>query len=191
METVESGVETIDDLLAWIEEDDARAPAAVTPPPTSPLLTCTPVAAARARKLPCRLEDTSTLPVLARLPGTQLIYSRSAAEAEELCDQLELQVSGSGVCIGFDIEWRALMVTGMVPRKAATVQLWVPGVCIVLQLSAMAKFPARLTRLLEDGNTVKAGVGIVNDGIKLRRDFGVRCRGLLDLAGEIDSSSAV
>ena len=36
--------------------------------------------------------------------------------------------------------------------------------------------------LLQDRSLPKVGIGISNDGLKLRRDFGLRCDGLLDLA---------
>ena len=86
--------------------------------------------------------------------------------------------------IGLDLEWKALMVTGAPPCKTATIQLSTSDRVLVLQLSAMSgrQLPPALRALLEDAAVVKAGVGILNDGIKLRRDFGVRCNGLLDLS---------
>ena len=73
-------------------------------------------------------------------------------------------------------------VTNAAPRKAATVQLAAARSVLVLQLSEMRGFPAALAALLEDATLPKLGVGISNDGLKLRRDYGVRCAGLVDLS---------
>ena len=45
----------------------------------------------------------------------------------------------------------------------------------------MRSFPAALAGLLEDGSLVKCGVKVGNDGLKLRRDYGVRPAGLCEL----------
>ena len=159
----------IDDLIAWIEADDAKGASSSA-------------GMSRARKLP-RFEGAldRALPVLRRPSSVQLIYSRNEAEADELCEHLH--TASSPVRIGLDLEWKVLFRAGEAPRKTATVQLCVPGLCLVLQLSAMTRLPSRLKMLLEDGHVVKAGVGLLNDGLKLRRDYGVRCRGLIELAG--------
>ena len=45
----------------------------------------------------------------------------------------------------------------------------------------MARFPRALLRLLEDARVWKVGIGVLNDATKLRRDYGVCCRALLDV----------
>ena len=66
--------------------------------------------------------------------------------------------------------------------KAAVLQIATAGTCYVIQLSSMPQFPAQLQALLEDRSVVKCGNKICNDALKLRRDFGVRTAGLLDLS---------
>ena len=122
----------------------------------------------------------SALPELATPP---VVYSRSEPEADELCAALAA-AHARGECteLGFDIEWQVTFVTNAAPRKAATVQLAAARSVLVLQLSEMRGFPAALAALLEDATLPKLGVGISNDGLKLRRDYGVRCAGLVDLS---------
>jgi ribonuclease D len=110
----------------------------------------------------------------------KVVYTRHADEADTLCDEM-LRAAPPLMRLGFDIEWKVSYVEGAVPRKAATVQLASSRGVSVFQLSAMGRFPARLAQILASRDVWKLGIGIRNDAIKLQRDYGVRCDGLLDL----------
>ena len=165
-----AGASGVDALLSWLDADDAddkHQPAAAE-------------SSKPARKLPRFGEPRCTQELQCSLP---VIYSRSEAEADELCAELRaVHARGELDCLGFDLEWKALMQTGAPPRPVATVQLCSRERCLVLQVSSMRGFPRQLAALLQDTSVPKAGVGILNDGLKLRRDFGLRCDGLIDLA---------
>ena len=161
----------------------AAAPAAASSAPRPKRMLPSSIAAGGARPkrtLPSSIGAPSTLPELATPP---VVYSRSEPEADELCAALAA-AHARGECteLGFDIEWQVTFVTNAAPRKAATVQLAAARSVLVLQLSEMRGFPAALAALLEDATLPKLGVGISNDGLKLRRDYGVRCAGLVDLS---------
>ena len=133
-----------------------------------------------ARKLPRFREDTETLPVLALQQNA--IYCRHPEEIDAHCDELRRRHAGLRCPLGFDIEWPVAFVAGQTQLPVATVQLAAQGDVYVFQVSACGGPPPGLRRLLEDANIGKAGIGISNDGLKLRRDFGVQCGGLLDLS---------
>ena len=80
--------DTIDDLLAWIEADDKQA--AGNPAHT--------VVSTPARKLPRHFGGIVALPAL-QLPMTPM-YSRNAAEADELCAEY---VHRAGARVGMDV----------------------------------------------------------------------------------------
>lgn len=186
-----------------VADAPAAVAAAIPRSPLQPLATAAPAAAASSAPRPKRMLPSSiaaggasrpkrtlpssigapapsTLPELATPP---VVYSRSEPEADELCAALAA-AHARGECteLGFDIEWQVTFVTNAAPRKAATVQLAAARSVLVLQLSEMRGFPAALAALLEDATLPKLGVGISNDGLKLRRDYGVRCAGLVDLS---------
>ena len=133
----------------------------------------------RVRKLP-KFRDETEHPLLRLPPG--LVHCRHAGEADEHCAELlRRHAAGALGALGFDIEWPVAFVTGQPPLPVATVQLATRADVYVFQVGQPA-LPPRLRELLEDRSIPKAGVGISNDGLKLRRDFGVRCGGLLDLS---------
>uniref|UniRef100_A0A7S0LL15 3'-5' exonuclease n=1 Tax=Coccolithus braarudii TaxID=221442 RepID=A0A7S0LL15_9EUKA len=131
------------------------------------------------RRLPASFTRPQQMPVLA--PPRMVTLSRSAAEAEELLQQWLHLHGTSSRPVGFDIEWKVTFVAGETPRKVATLQLAHESSCLVLQLSAMPHFPANLAVIMGDSRIIKTGVGIRNDALKLARDYGVRCAGILDL----------
>ena len=168
-----------------LQQLTAAAPAAASSAPRPKRMLPSSISAGGARPkhaLPSSIgaPAPSTLPELATPP---VVYSRSEPEADELCAAL-VAAHARGECteLGFDIEWQVTFVTNAAPRKAATVQLAAARSVLVLQLSEMRGFPAALAALLEDATLPKLGVGISNDGLKLRRDYGVRCAGLVDLS---------
>ena len=138
------------------------------------------------RKLPrFAAAEPSKLPLLP-LPTrvASPVYSCSEGEVNELCESLR-----SHQLLGLDIEWKVTYEAGITSRPTATLQLSTDVCAWVFQLSAMRsrRLPASLVSLLEDPRVIKTGCKVANDALKLRRDFGVRTHGLLDvgkLAGE-------
>ena len=54
---------------------------------------------------------------------------------------------------------------------------------LLVQISAMYyKIPPSLLKILCDPNVIKLGVNIRGDALKLRRDFGHRMRGFLEVS---------
>ena len=142
-----------------------------------------PPAAHPPRKLP-RFEtaDGCHLPLL-QLPQRVCcpVYSRSEAECNELLEAADN--FRQHPLIGLDIEWKVTYEAGVTSRPAATLQLSTDCEAYVFHLSAMPSgtLPANLVAILEDPRVLKCGNKIGNDCLKLRRDFGVRARGLIDL----------
>lgn len=167
----------LDALLALLDEDDWGADAALGPadPTQAP--------PSKQKRKPRVLPDLNTsdagLPPLVLPPSLSVVCSRSAGETDEL-----LACSGfaRASLLGLDIEWTVTYVAGVTQRPAAVVQLSSASGCVVAQLSAMrGVFPPRLRALLEDPRVIKSGCKVTNDALKLRRDYGVRCAGLLEL----------
>lgn len=105
------------------------------------------------------------------------IYTRSEAESNELCDTLRQHR-----LLGLDIEWKVTYESGVTSRPTATLQLSTAHTAYVFQLSGMrGRFPTSLAALLQDEGILKTGLNIGNDALKLRRDFGIRTAGLVDL----------
>ncbi|KAI5120394.1 hypothetical protein M0805_000173 [Coniferiporia weirii] len=97
-------------------------------------------------------------------PSPARVYVRHVDEADDLVEAL----SGP---VGFDIEWRVIFRKTAPMRPTATVQLSDQRMILVIQ------------ELLEDPKICKLGVNILNDGIKLARDYNVRPQGLVELGG--------
>ncbi|KAA0147858.1 hypothetical protein FNF29_07071 [Cafeteria roenbergensis] len=84
--------------------------------------------------------------------------------------------------VGLDCEWRPTFRAGAAQRPVALLQLsW--GRCVLLvPLLRLRAFPASLRALLESPDVLKTGVGVEGDARKLGKDYGVVCRGVLDVA---------
>ncbi|CAI5464180.1 unnamed protein product [Closterium sp. Yama58-4] len=130
------------------------------------------------------------------------------AAARELYAAVKNGANGSGrVAVGLDCEWKptwgkALLISALSYPRPLTVLPSNPppppspppgpeNPCALLQLCANAdvcylfhlKFtgiPETLRALLKDASVVKTGVGVTEDGRKLRKDFGVEVNGLVD-----------
>ncbi|EJD00121.1 uncharacterized protein FOMMEDRAFT_30783 [Fomitiporia mediterranea MF3/22] len=111
-------------------------------------------------------------------PAPVRVYVRHEEEANVLVQSL----SGG---VGFDLEWKVIFITGAKQLPVATVQLSNRKTILVIQVSAMNKFPVKLKELLEDPKVLKVGANILNDGNKLARDYGVRPQGLIELGALI------
>ncbi|KZT19395.1 ribonuclease H-like protein [Neolentinus lepideus HHB14362 ss-1] len=106
----------------------------------------------------------------------RLVYIRDHEQADLECSRI---TEGS---LGFDLEWKPTYVSGEPTNKVALVQLANADCVLLLQVSAMSKFPENLKALLNDPNIVKAGCGIQYDCKKLYADHGVVLRNCVDLS---------
>jgi hypothetical protein len=87
--------------------------------------------------------------------------------------------------LGFDIEWRPQFRAGGKQNRTALLQLAAEDSVLCLQLAHMRSVPRKLTKLLADPRWVKCGVGILEDCVKLGRDWkGTEVRGRVDV-GEV------
>ncbi|KIK95633.1 hypothetical protein PAXRUDRAFT_11337 [Paxillus rubicundulus Ve08.2h10] len=93
--------------------------------------------------------------------------------------------------LGFDLEWRPNFYKGMRENPVAVVQLASSDTVILLQISAMSEFPAKLKELLSSSSWLKAGVSIQKDCEKLYNDHKVsvcNCVELSLLARTVDNA---
>ncbi|KAL3567727.1 hypothetical protein D5086_030378 [Populus alba] len=119
--------------------------------------------------------------------GGQILYSRTSIEVEkaarELLQSLEAEKREMDrVIIGFDIEWKPSFTTGVLPGKAAVMQICAnTSLCHVMHI-----FHSGITQslqfLLEDSKIVKVGIGIGGDCAKVFRDYNVSVKSVEDLS---------
>ncbi|KAF8517268.1 ribonuclease H-like domain-containing protein [Hysterangium stoloniferum] len=70
--------------------------------------------------------------------------------------------------------------------KTAVIQICDDKRILIIQVSAMSDFPSKLRNILESPHVVKMGIGVLGDGHKLRRDFGIIANGLLELGSFVN-----
>lgn len=86
------------------------------------------------------------------------------------------------ITIGFDIEWKPTFRRGVPPGKAAVMQLCLDNSqCHVMHI-IHSGIPQSLQALLEDDTLSKAGVGIVNDAIKVFKDYNVSIKAVDEIS---------
>ena len=120
-----------------------------------------------------------TLPYPAE--GVEVVYTVDPVEAEAWLRNNVIDCSAETV--GFDIEWKPQFVSkkkGGVENKTAVLQLGVESSCLVLHLCNMKSPPKLLRSILNDKKILKVGSGILQDVVKLRRDTGLMCLGMVD-----------
>ncbi|KAH0928860.1 LOW QUALITY PROTEIN: hypothetical protein HID58_014587 [Brassica napus] len=119
--------------------------------------------------------------------GGRILYSKTASEVDrramQLLKVLDTKKDHSGrAFIGFDIEWRPSFRKGVLPGKAAVVQICVDNsYCDVMQI-IHSGIPQSLQHLIEDSSLVKVGIGIDGDSVKLFHDHGVSIKDVEDLS---------
>lgn len=119
--------------------------------------------------------------------GGQILYSRTSTDVEkaamELRRVLDANRSEAGqVTVGFDIEWKPTFRKGVLPRKAAVMQICGDSNrCYVMQI-IHSGIPPSLRLLLEDSTILKVGVGIGSDAGKVYRDYNVSVKASEDLS---------
>jgi len=109
-------------------------------------------------------------------PRANLFYLRDASQTDLILATLNLQGP-----LGLDIEWKPIFVKSARENPVALLQLANAERVLLIQLSCMQSFPAKLRELLEDPDIVKTGVGIQGDVLKLYNDFGVSTRSCIAL----------
>ncbi|XVF65326.1 hypothetical protein PTKIN_Ptkin09bG0238900 [Pterospermum kingtungense] len=119
--------------------------------------------------------------------GGQILYSCTEAEVEKaamgLLKFLELKKKEMGhVSIGFDIEWKPSFQRGVLPGRAAVMQICCDNrYCYVMHI-IHSGIPRSLQVLLEDCTIMKVGVAIDGDAVKVFNDYNVSVKALEDLS---------
>ncbi|GAB2237369.1 hypothetical protein Droror1_Dr00015271 [Drosera rotundifolia] len=119
--------------------------------------------------------------------GGEVIYSRTFDEVDESASQiLKLLESRRNemdeLVLGLDIEWKPTFGRGIPPGKAAVLQICGNMThCYVMHI-IHSGIPRSLCTLLEDSSSIKVGVGIDNDAVKVFHDYNVSIRSVLDLS---------
>ncbi|KAI8069471.1 ribonuclease H-like domain-containing protein [Gongronella butleri] len=85
-----------------------------------------------------------------------------------------------GSVFGLDLEWQPTFKAQQQQNKTALFQLCSPSMVLLVQVYYMKELPRELTLFLKNDAYIKTGVHVSGDGYKLRTDFGVTTRGLLD-----------
>ncbi|GAA6001392.1 hypothetical protein JCM10207_006643 [Rhodosporidiobolus poonsookiae] len=90
----------------------------------------------------------------------------------------------SGSPLGFDLEWEFEMGPdnkAQTHYPTALAQVCDETHVLLVHLAKMDSFPDALKELVEDRNRIKIGVGIAGDARKLKNDFELNARAMLDL----------
>ncbi|CAO1948102.1 unnamed protein product [Urochloa humidicola] len=82
--------------------------------------------------------------------------------------------------VGLDVEWRPLFGPGY--SRTALLQLCVGRRCLIFQLLHAEYFPKALGDFLGDSDYRFVGVGVWDDAVRLRNDYGLRVARTVDLA---------
>jgi hypothetical protein len=124
---------------------------------------------------------TVSLPCPPAACPTPVVYTSDA----EVCERWVAEhAPSSPPVVGFDIEWRPTFRAGAPCRRTALLQLAAGSSVLCCQLSHMPRVPHALQTLLANPEVVKAGVGILDDCVKLQADWGCEVRGRVDV-GEV------
>jgi ribonuclease D len=116
-----------------------------------------------------------------------VVQVKLCTNTKEIVDGLSML--GNFSLLGLDCEWRPKCWKGTgtqsVANKVAVLQLASPKICLVIQLLRATEdgvlLPQRLFDLLLSASVLKVGVGIRDDCQRLANDYGLTCRGLVDL----------
>ncbi|KAL9232744.1 hypothetical protein vseg_007815 [Gypsophila vaccaria] len=119
--------------------------------------------------------------------GGRIVYCRTIDEVEEATLQilklLEAKKRELGRAIlGLDLEWKPSFDHGIPQGIAAVMQICGDMThCYVLHIFHSG-IPHNLQSLLEDSSSIKVGVGIDNDAVKLFHDYKVSIKSVQDLS---------
>ncbi|KAJ3340988.1 hypothetical protein HDU93_005852 [Gonapodya sp. JEL0774] len=105
----------------------------------------------------------------------QSYYTWKSSDVADLIAKLE------GERFGLDIEWRVLYRKNVAPRKVALMQICDAKTILLLHIFYMSPIPPPLVSFLSSPTLLKSGLNIRNDALKLHRDYGLKCSGLVEL----------
>jgi hypothetical protein len=114
--------------------------------------------------------------------GVHVTYTNEPVEAEAWLRNNVMDVETRA--LGFDIEWKPQFVKkklGGKENKTAVIQLSTETAVLVLHIIHVKTLPRYLVDILADQNILKVGCGIRTDVVKLLRDTGLQCKGVVDL----------
>ncbi|XP_074320635.1 3'-5' exonuclease isoform X2 [Silene latifolia] len=119
--------------------------------------------------------------------GGRIVYCRTIEEVEEATLQI-LKLLEAKKCelgraiLGLDLEWKPSFDQGIPQGIAAVMQICGDMThCYVLHIFHSG-IPHSLQSLLEDSSSIKVGVGIDNDAVKLFHDYNVSIKAVQDLS---------
>ncbi|TFK53240.1 ribonuclease H-like protein [Heliocybe sulcata] len=108
-------------------------------------------------------------------PQPCVVYTRNEDEANDFIQLLKGP-------LGFDMEWRfSFRGKGIIQRPTALIQFSDEKMILLVQISAMPRFPQKVKEVIESPDVIKIGANIGGDGNKLYRDFGILPKSLLEL----------
>ncbi|XP_058095066.1 3'-5' exonuclease-like isoform X2 [Magnolia sinica] len=135
---------------------------------------------------PCRFSSQVKYPVMRF--GGRIVYCRTFREVEKATMELLETIKANEpnidqIPLGLDIEWRPTFRRGEAQGKASVLQLCMgTDNCYVMHI-IHSGIPPILQSLLEDSTSVKVGVCIANDAVKVMKDYNVCIKALEDLSG--------
>lgn len=119
--------------------------------------------------------------------GGRIVYCRTVQEVEEatlqILNLLEVKKQELGrVILGVDIEWKPSFGQGIPQGKAAVLQICGDMTCCYVLHIIHSGVPHNLKSLLEDPTSIKVGVGIDGDAVKMFHDHNVSIKCVKDLS---------
>ena len=114
--------------------------------------------------------------------GIHVTYTNDPIEAEAWLRNNVIDLYTTA--LGLDIEWKPQFIKkklGGKENKTAVLQLSTVTATLVLHIIHLRTLPRYLAEVLADQNVLKVGCGIRPDVIKLLKDTGLQCKGVVDL----------
>ncbi|KZV74250.1 ribonuclease H-like protein [Peniophora sp. CONT] len=108
--------------------------------------------------------------IASRTPVPAVIYISTSQELDAALEDFQGPY-------GFDCEWKCMPESG----RIALIQLSNGSKVLLIHVFAMSEFPVQLKALLEDVSIAKVGVFVEGDGKRLREEYGVVSRNLVNL----------
>lgn len=103
--------------------------------------------------------------------------TNQSAVADTWIQNITSSSTGQKIIVGMDIEWDPVEST----PKTAILQLCVGTKCLILQLSHMSQIPQSVRNFVADSNVTLVGVETASDAAKLKADYGLSCKNVVDV----------
>ncbi|OIW05283.1 hypothetical protein TanjilG_03672 [Lupinus angustifolius] len=97
-----------------------------------------------------------------------------------IADTLSIPSPFHSIIVGFDVEWNPNTTTAA-RNPIATIQFYTDERCMIFQILHAPFIPRSLVRFLINPYVTFVGIGIVDDVIKLREDYGLNVSGVIDV----------